>query len=63
VLGGPVPATAAPGASAPTGPAVPSSEPSRGITPGIIVLLAALVFGAAAVLLVVLRREREDAVA
>lgn len=63
VVGGPGAATAAPGASAPARPTVPAGEPSRGVTPSMIVLLAALVFVAAAVLLVVVRRERGDATA
>jgi hypothetical protein len=58
---GPGAATDAPGASAPARPSVSAGEPSSLVTPGLVVLLAALGFGAAAVLLVIARRPRGDA--
>jgi hypothetical protein len=57
---GPVAATAGPGASAPTRPGA-APEPARGLTSGIVIAIAALVFGAAALILIAVRRPRGDA--
>jgi hypothetical protein len=57
---GPVAATARPDASAPARPGG-TPEPARGLTSSIVIAIAALVFGAAAVVLIAVRRPRGDA--
>jgi hypothetical protein len=57
---GPTGASARPDASAPTGPGA-TPEPARGLTSGIVIAIAALVFGAAALVLIAVRRPRGDA--
>jgi hypothetical protein len=57
---GPVAPTARPDASAPARPGG-TPEPARGLTSSIVIAIAALVFGAAAVVLIAVRRPRGDA--
>jgi len=57
---GPLGASARPDASTPPRPAG-TTEPARGLAPGLVVAIAALVFGGAALVLIAIRRPRGDA--